>query len=60
MIRLPYRQIYGPEQDVEFGSLFTATLSMVDIRTWPDYRPVIALPHPQMTPGHAASPGGVR
>jgi hypothetical protein len=45
MIRLPYRQVYGPEQDVEFGNLFAATLSFVDIREWPDYRPVIALPH---------------
>jgi len=44
MIRLPYRQVYGPQEAVEFGSLFAATLSFVDIRDWPDYRPVIALP----------------
>jgi hypothetical protein len=44
MIRLPYRHIYGPAE-VSFGSLFAATLSFLDIREWPSYRPVIALPH---------------
>lgn len=58
MIRLPYRQVYGPPQAaVDFGSLFAATLRMVDIREWPDYRPVIALPHARVpqpaTPGSA-------
>ena len=43
-VRLPYRQVYGPAQAVTFGSLFAATVSIVDIREWPDYRPVIALP----------------
>jgi hypothetical protein len=60
MIRLPYRQVYGPEQDVEFGNLFTATLSFVDIRQWPDYRPVIALPHARAAHSPAAKTGGVR
>jgi hypothetical protein len=54
MIRLPYRQVYGPEKDVDFGALFTATVSFVDIREWPDYRPLVSLaPH-----GDPASGGG--
>jgi hypothetical protein len=44
LIRLPYRQVYGPAESVEFGTLFAPTISIVDIREWPDYRPTIALP----------------
>jgi hypothetical protein len=68
MIRLPYRQVYGPKEAVDFGSLFEATLSFIDIREWPDYRPVIALPHarePQSANSGSANtgstnPGGAR
>jgi len=43
MIRLPYRQVYGPEEEVDFGSLFTPTVSFVDIREWPSYRPLVTI-----------------
>jgi len=39
MIRLPYRQVYGPVADVSFGSVFAPTLSFGDIRQWPGYEP---------------------
>ena len=45
MIRLPYRQIYGPQEAVPFTSLFAATIGITDIRQWPGYRPTVALPH---------------
>ncbi len=53
MIRLPYRQVYGPEEAVKFGSVFAATLSIADIRQWPGYQPVAAQ-------AHAAQPGDPR
>jgi len=43
MIRLPYRQVYGPEEAEDFGTLFTPTVSFVDIRTWPSYRPLVTI-----------------
>jgi hypothetical protein len=55
MIRLPYRQVYGPQEQVEFGTVFAPTLSIVDIREWPGYQPVIALPQSQHA--HAAHGG---
>lgn len=39
MIRLPYRQVYGPVENVTFGSVFAPTLSFGDIRQWPGYEP---------------------
>ena len=44
LIRLPYRQVYGPDEAVGFGRLFAATLSFADIRQWPGYRPTVAAP----------------
>jgi hypothetical protein len=44
LIRLPYRQVYGPDEAVTFGSLFAPVLSFADIRQWPGYRPVVAAP----------------
>jgi hypothetical protein len=53
LIRLPYRQVYGPQQAVGFGNLFAATLSIADIRQWPGYEPVVAQ-------AQAAQPGDPR
>lgn len=44
MIRLPYRQVYGPEEAVSFGRLFAATVPIADIREWPGYLPTVAAP----------------
>jgi hypothetical protein len=49
MIRLPYRQVYGPAVAENFGSLFSATLKIADIREWPGYQPVLAT-HPHLAP----------
>jgi hypothetical protein len=57
MIRLPYRQVYGPEAAVNFGNLFAATLGIADIRQWPGYRPVVAAQEQKAQPG---DPGGPR
>jgi len=53
MIRLPYRQVYGPAEGVDFDTLFRPTVSFVDIREWPDYRPVVSI-----APDGAAGKGG--
>jgi hypothetical protein len=37
MIRLPYRQVYGPEVSLPFTSLFASSLPIATIRTWPGY-----------------------
>lgn len=39
VIRLPYRQVYGPVEAASFGSLFAPTIGFTDIRTWPGYEP---------------------
>jgi hypothetical protein len=46
MIRLPYRQIYGPQKAVSFSDLFAATVGIADIREWPGYLPTVAPPQP--------------
>jgi len=44
MIRLPYRQVYGPEQSSGgFATLFRPTLDFVDIREWPSYQPEVGV-----------------
>jgi hypothetical protein len=39
MIRLPYRQVYGPVEDVTFSSVFAPTISFSEIHQWPGYEP---------------------
>jgi hypothetical protein len=53
MIRLPYRQVFGPVADVTFGSMFTPTLSFADIHTWPGYEPGAAAQAQSAGPGEA-------
>jgi hypothetical protein len=57
MIRLPYRQVYGPEEAISFGSLFAATLSFADIRQWPGYQPVVAAQADVAAQAEPAQPG---
>ena len=54
MIRLPYRQVYGPVEDVSFGSVFAPTLSFGDIRQWPGYEPGAAAQARPAGPGEAS------
>ena len=51
MIQLPYRQVYGPVEDVSFGSVFAPTLSFGDIRQWPGYEPGAAAQARPARPG---------
>lgn len=58
MIRLPYRQVYGPDEAVTFGSLFAPVLSFAEIRQWPGYRPVVAAPQAgEPRPAGSGEPG---
>jgi hypothetical protein len=57
MIRLPYRQVYGPTEAVSFGSLFAPTISFADIRQWPGYGPGAG---PQARQARPAGSGGPR
>lgn len=56
MIRLPYRQVYGPAEAVNFGSLFSATFGIADIREWPDYRPAAPTQAHQAPPADSGDP----
>ncbi len=53
MIRLPYRQVFGPVADVTFGSMFTPTLSFADIHKWPGYEPGASAQAQPADPGEA-------
>lgn len=56
MIRLPYRQVYGPVEGVSFGSLFAPTLSFADIRQWPGYEPAAGSRAQPAQPTDAGAP----
>jgi hypothetical protein len=53
MIRLPYRQVYGPVEAVTFGSMFAPTISFSEIHQWPGYEPGAAAQARPAGPGEA-------